>query len=115
MNLSKLLRFKQYLIEINNKSEIIFKPRNFNRMFFDDLNIKLNLAYGRINYSKRILIKKNNIKCDGSINFLEEYPLLFFDCQFKLQDKNINWTQLSIENDSEFVGYEYLKKNSKKV
>ena len=56
-------------------------------MFFDDLNIKLNLAYGRINYSKRILIKKNNIKCDGSINFLEEYPLLFFDCQFKLQDK----------------------------
>ena len=87
LNLSKLLRFKQYLIEINNKSEIIFKPRNFNRMFFDDLNIKLNLAYGRINYSKRILIKKNNIKCDGSINFLEEYPLLFFDCQFKLQDK----------------------------
>ena len=32
-----------------------------------------------------------------------------------MQDKNINWTHLSAENDSEFVGYEYLKTTSKVI
>ena len=35
--------------------------------------------------------------------------------KFKLQDKNINWTQLSAGNDSEFVGYEHLKTTSKVI
>ena len=83
----KLLKFKDLLRKINNKSEIKFKPKKFNRNFFEDLNLKVNLAYGRMNYSKELFIANSTIKCDGNINFLEEYPLLFFDCHLKAENK----------------------------
>ena len=82
-----LLKFKDLLRKINNKSEIKFKPKKFNRNFFKDLNLKVNLAYGRMNYSKKLFIANSTIKCDGNINFLEEYPLLFFDCHLKTENK----------------------------
>ena len=59
--------------------------------------MSLNLAYGRMNYSKRLSNKNNTVKCDGNINFLEENPLLFFDCQFKLQDKKELFKKLSVK------------------
>ena len=40
-----------------------------------------------MNYSKKLLIANSTIKCNGSINFLEEYPLLFFDCYLKAENK----------------------------
>ena len=53
-----LLKFKDLLRKINNKSEIKFKPKKFNRNFFKDLNLKINLAYGRMNYSKKTIYRK---------------------------------------------------------
>jgi hypothetical protein len=38
-------------------------------------------------YSKKILISENIILCAGDINLLEEYPILYFDCSIKSQDK----------------------------
>ena len=73
----KLFKVKDLLKKINNKSEIKFIPKKFNRNFFEDLYLKINLAYGRMNYSKKLLIANSTIKCNGSINFLEEYPLCF--------------------------------------
>ena len=83
----KLVKFKDLIRKINNKSEIKFKPKKFNKFFFEDLNLKINLAYGRMNYSKKLFIANSTIKCNGDINFLEEYPLLFFDCYLKVKDK----------------------------
>ena len=83
----KLLKFKDLLRKINNKSEITFKKIKFSRKFFDDLNLKINLAYGRMNYSKRLLLANSIIECNGSINFLDEYPLLFFDCHLNADNK----------------------------
>ena len=40
-----------------------------------------------MNYSKKLLIANSTIRCNGSINFLEEYPLLFFDCYLKTENK----------------------------
>jgi len=87
IDLIKLLKLKDLLRKINNKSEIKFKPKKFNRNFFEDLNFKINLAYGRMNYSQKLLISNSTIKCNGNINFLEEYPLLFFDCHLKAENK----------------------------
>jgi hypothetical protein len=83
----KILKFKDLLRKINNKSEITFKTKKFNRNFFDNLNLKMDLAYGRMNYSKKLLIANSIIECKGSINFLDEYPLLFFDCFLKAENK----------------------------
>ncbi len=85
--LIKVLKYKDLLRKINNKSEITFKTKKFNRQFFDDLNLKIHLAYGRVNYSKRLLVANSIIECNGSINFLDEYPLLFFDCYLKSDNK----------------------------
>ena len=80
INFNELYKFKELLKKINSETEIIFVSKKFDQKFFGDLNLKVNLAYGRLSYSKKYLFEKNIIQCDGSINFLEEFPLLFFDC-----------------------------------
>ena len=40
-----------------------------------------------MNYSKKFLFSNSKIQCNGSINFLEEYPLLFFDCFLESENK----------------------------
>ena len=47
---------------------------------------KLDLAYGRMNYLKKFSIS-NKFNCEGNINFLEDYPLVFFKCLYFLSDK----------------------------
>jgi hypothetical protein len=80
LKLEKLLTYKNLLKKINSKNEINFNSKKFNRNFIDKLDLKFDLAYGRLNYSKNITISGNIFNCKGSINLLEEFPLLFFDC-----------------------------------
>ena len=103
INFTKFLKFKDFFREINSKIEIIYEPKKFDSKFFDDLNLKINLAYGRVNYSKTLLISEDIIQCDGSTNFLEEYPLLFFDCNLKLKNKKEFLKKFSVrtKNDNE--------------
>ena len=106
INFTKFLKFKDFFREINNKSEIIYKPKKIDSKFFDNLNLKINLAYGRMNYSKILLISGDIVQCDGSINFLEEYPLLFFDCYLKLKNKKEFLKKFSVKtknNNEEFI------------
>ena len=86
--LDELLKLKNILKKINTKNEIVFSSKKFNRSFFDKLNLKFDLAYGRLNYSKKILISDNIIKCNGNVNLLEEFPLLFFDCSINSETKS---------------------------
>ena len=53
----------------------------------DDLNLNINLAYGRLTYSKKILISKTSSSCDGDVNLLEEFPIIYFDCSIMSSDK----------------------------
>ena len=98
INLNKFLKSKEFLKKINNKSEINFKSKKFNKKFIDDFNLEIDLAYGKMNYSKKISNTTYVIKCFGSVNFLEEYPLLFFDCFIKLDDKQKFLKKLSIKD-----------------
>ena len=88
LKLDELLKLKNILKKINTKNEIVFSSKKFNRSFFDKLNLKFDLAYGRLNYSKKILISDNIIKCNGNVNLLEEFPLLFFDCSINSETKS---------------------------
>ena len=56
IDFNKFLSFKDSLRKINLKSDIIFKLKKLNRKFFDNFNLSLNLAYGRMNYSKNYQI-----------------------------------------------------------
>ena len=64
----------------------------------------------------QLIARENNIEVDEEgfhLQMLKQKEKARESGKFKLQDENINWTQLSAENDSEFVGYEYLKTTSK--
>ena len=85
--IDKLLKSKDILKQINTKNEFSFKSKKFSRSFFDKLIFKFNLAYGRLNYSKKLSISKSIFQCKGNINLLEEFPLLFFDCSINSETK----------------------------
>ena len=87
VNLNELLKFKSFIKKINSKNEINFESKKFSNNFIDQLDLKIILAYGRINYSKKILISDDIFECNGDINLLEDYPILFFDCNILSNDK----------------------------
>ena len=78
---------KNILKEINTKNEVNFNSKKFSRNFINKLNLKFNLAYGRLSYSKNLFISDNNFQCKGDLNLLEEFPLLFFDCSIYSNSK----------------------------
>ena len=82
-----LLTQKDIIRKINSKNQIYFKSNKFSKNFINDLNLKIDLAYGRLNYIKNFSINENFFECKGNINFLEENPLLFFDCVMISNDK----------------------------
>lgn len=87
INLDMLLTQKDIIRKINSKNQIYFKSNKFSKNFINDLNLKIDLAYGRLNYIKNFSINENFFECKGNINFLEENPLLFFDCVMISNDK----------------------------
>ena len=58
--------------------------------------LKTDLAYGMLNYSKRLINSDILLKCDGNMNLLEEFPLLFFDCNIFSNDKKIFFSKFDL-------------------
>ncbi len=87
INFVRLLEFKDSIKKINSKNTLTYKPKNFSKSLIEDLNLQVNLAYGRINFKKNFSIQKNIFKCEGSLNLIEEYPLLYFDCSILINNK----------------------------
>ena len=50
-----------------------------------------------MNFTKKMMINNSVIQCDGSLNFLEEYPLLFFDCNVAAENKREFFKKFSIK------------------
>ena len=87
INFVKLLEIKNIVKKINSKNTIIYKPKKFSKSFINDLNLKVDLVNGSLNYEKDFLIEKNFFKCKCDLNLSEEYPLLYFDCSAMIKDK----------------------------
>ena len=100
--IDELLKSKNILKKINTKNEINFSSRKFYRGFFDKLNLKFDLAYGRLNYSKKLLISDDVVKCNGNVNLLEEFPLLSFDCSINSENKRdlLKKFNIDVKNDN---------------
>ena len=87
ININKILNSKNFIKKINTKNKINFKSKKFSQNLIDNLNLTINLAYGRMKYSKKIVISDNFFMCTGDINLLQEYPILYFDCTIEAKDK----------------------------
>ena len=87
LNINKLLDKKKIIKKINGKKQFNFVQKKLSRNIIDKLILKVDLAYGRLDYLKKISISKNHFECEGDINLLEDYPLLFFNCIAEINDK----------------------------
>ena len=97
ININEILTLKDLIKKLNIKNEIIFKSKKLSKNLIDNLNLNINLAYGKLAYSKKISISENFFSCDGDINLLEEYPILYFDCSITSNDKKKFLNKLSIK------------------
>ncbi len=82
--------FANYIDDIDDVFKVIsdqYKSKKFNRGLIKDLDLDVNLAYGRLSYSKNVVIGESSIECNGGINLIDEYPLLNFACSINSNDK----------------------------
>ena len=98
-NLSYLLNSKDLIKKINLENEIIFNSKKFSRDLIDNLNIKTNLAYGRMFIEKEFSISQSFFQCDANVNLVEEFPVLNFECQLLSKNKRELLKKLKIKND----------------
>ncbi len=87
INYEKLLKSKDFIKKINIKNVINFKSKKFSPKPIKDLELKIDAAYGRLNYSKKILISDSILKCEGDINLIDEFSLLTFNCSLISDNK----------------------------
>ena len=100
INLNELHSSKNILKKINSKNKIFFNTKKFSRISIKDPSLNINLAYGRINYLKQFRISESDFLCQGDLNFLEDYPTLFFDCSIVSDNKKKLFKQFSINTKS---------------
>ena len=112
LKIDKLLKSKKILKQINTKNIVKFNSKKFSRSFFDELNLKFDLAYGRLNYSKKILIIDDVIKCNGNVNLLDEFPLLSFNCSINFEDKRDLLKKFNIDNKKDNKNFNLNVKGS---
>ena len=67
--------------------KLFMNQENSSKNFINDLRLKTNLAYGRLKISKILLISNNKFICQISMNLLDEFPILYYDCliDFKIK------------------------------
>ena len=87
INFIKLFKSKKIIKKINSKNVINFESKKFSKNLVENLDLNINLAYGRLVYSNRLIIAESEINCMGDLNFLEEYPKLNFNCSLNSKDK----------------------------
>ena len=87
INLDSVLNSKDIIKKINSNINFGYKQKRFSGSIIDNLNVKINLAYGRLNIEKSFLISESEFKCKSETNLLEEYPVVIFDCTLSSKDK----------------------------
>ena len=111
LDIKNLFKSKNLIKKLNIQNDIIFQPKRFSKNIVNELNIKSSLAYGRLNFSKEILISKSKLACDGNLNLLEEYPIIYFYCNIKSPDMkdllkriNVNYSKKNEVIDLDIQG-----------
>ena len=96
------MELKNIIKKINSKNTLSYKSKNFSKSFINDLNLKVDLTYGRFEYEKDFFIENNFFKCNGDLNILEEYPLLYFNCSILINDKKklLKKFSINLENNN---------------
>jgi len=100
LNLNKILGSKNIIKKINSFNIINYESKKFSKNLIDNLNLKINLSYGRLIYSKIFTISDSVFSCEGNSNLLKEFPILYFNCSILSKDKKKLLKKFSIERET---------------
>ncbi len=87
LDIITFLKYNFLIKRINSENNITFKSKKFSRDLIEDLKMKINLTYGRLDILKNFNISKSKFSCKGSVNLLTEFPILYFDCSINSPNK----------------------------
>ena len=105
LDIEELLSFKNFIKKINTKHNINFKSKKFSTNFINTLNVKISLAYGRLNLFKEFFILNSNLICETNTNLLDEFPILYFNCIFNSSEKKdlLRKIKINIKSKDDYV------------
>ena len=86
LNIFDLRKKKNVIEKLNIKNNLSFTPKKFGKSLIDNLNLETNLAYGRLNIIKKFSISNSNFTCNNNINLLEDFPIVYFNCNMNSPD-----------------------------
>ena len=86
LDLASLLKFQSLIKRMNSKNVITFNRNKFSNSLVSNLQLKIDLAYGRLNVLNNLKIENSNLICQKNINLLDEYPILYFNCTIDSPD-----------------------------
>jgi hypothetical protein len=112
INVNKIFASKNLIKKLNTKAEMNFQSKRFSNNLIDNFNVNINLTYGRLTYLKKISISDNFFSCQGDINLLTEYPILYFDCSIILNDKKEFLKEFSIKHKNKNELFKILIKGN---
>ena len=101
INFNKIIKSKHFIKKINSKNEINFKPKKVHKYLVDEASLDIELIYGRLIYTKKFSISESLFECFGDVNFLEDYPILSFNCSVLSKNKQKLFKKFSIKSKSE--------------
>ena len=96
LNLEKKIKDKEVIKKLNGKININFKNRGYFTNLIEEYTSTINLAYGRLLFSNKILILGGEINCKGDSVLIDEYPRLNFICLFNFDDNKKLLNKLNI-------------------
>ncbi len=96
IDIEQLLTFSEFIKKLNISHNIKFESKKFSRNIIDSMKIKTKLAYGRLNLEKNFLIFDSDINCNSSVNLLDDYPIIFFNCSIFSPDKKRLFKKIKI-------------------
>ena len=87
LKMNKILKNKELIKKINGKFDINYKNEKYFVGLIKDYSSDMNLSYGSLFFSNKILIEGGKINCNGESRLIDEYPRLDFKCLINLDDK----------------------------
>ena len=100
LDINTILNLKDFYRKLNIQNKIIYRTNKFSRKIIDYFQIETSMAYGRLNFKKKMILSKSVSLCDGKINLLEEFPILYFDCFVNSPNKKKLFKKFQIDTKS---------------
>ena len=91
-----ILKNKKIIKKLNSQIKISYKNKSFFSNLIESYASEIDLAYGRLVFSSKIIVDGGELDCDTDLILIEEYPRMNFVCLLNLLDEKRLFRKLSI-------------------